>query len=173
MELSTLISFIILIGLLFAAAIYQFSAIAWTIIFGIALLIVTGNVLLPVFWLILFWLIYLAAAAFSNLHDLRKRYLIKPALKILKEKMPSISNTERIAIEAGDTWWEKELFCGRPDWKKLYDVPKPSLSEKEQQFIDHQVEHLCSLLNDWDIIFKDHNLPNEAQEYRKKEKFSP
>lgn len=171
MELSSLISFIALMGIVFATAIYRVSAIVWTIIIGLALLVITGNLLLPIFLLIIIWLVFLAAATFANLHDLRKRQIIQPALKKLKEKIPAISNTERIAIEAGDTWWEKELFCGNPDWKKLYDIPKPTLSEDEQHFIDNQVEHLCSLLSDWDIVFKDHDLPAEAWEYMKKEKF--
>ena len=110
-------------------------------------------------------------AAFANLHQLRQRYIVRPALNWLQEQMPSISETEREAIEAGNTWWEKELFCGRPAWKKLFQIPRPTLTQEEQHFIDHQVETLCSMLNDWDIIFKRHDLPEEVWEYLKNEKF--
>jgi len=171
MEVTNVISVLIVMGLVFAAALYRLSRMTWTVLIGIALLAITGNGYLSPVLLIIFWLIYLFAACFANLHDLRQRYLIKPLLKKLQDKLPTISNTERIAIEAGDTWWEKELFCGSPDWKKLYDIPRPSLSEEEEHFLNHQVEHLCSLLNDWEIVFNDHNLSNEVWEYLKKEKF--
>lgn len=169
--MTNLISILILMGLVWISAFYSLSIITWTVMIGVALLIITGNGFLALFPLILIWLLYLCAAAFANLHELRQRYIIKPALQILKSRLPTISTTERIAIEAGDTWWEKELFCGKPDWSKLYNIPRPTLSDEEEHFLSHQVEHLCSLLNDWDIVFNDHNLPNEAWEYLKQEKF--
>jgi acyl-CoA dehydrogenase len=169
--MANIISVLVLMGLIFAAAFYRLSSIIWTVLIGIALLIITGHGYLTPILLILCWLIYLPAACFANLRQLRKRYIIQPALKLLKAKLPTISRTERIAIEAGDTWWEKELFCGRPDWKKLYDTPRPALSQEEEAFLNHQVEHVCSLVSDWDIIYKDHDLPQEVWAYLKKEKF--
>ena len=53
--------------------------------------------------------------------------------------MPSISTTEREALEAGTTWWEKELFSGQPDWDMYDDIELPELTDKEQQFIDNEV----------------------------------
>jgi alkylation response protein AidB-like acyl-CoA dehydrogenase len=115
-------------------------------------------------------LVYLAAAAFANLNEQRQRYIVQPALKILRKQLPTISATERAAIEAGDTWWEKELFCGRPNWDKLFNIPRPTLTQEEQDFLDNQVDHLCSLVNDWDIVFKDRDLSAEVWDYLKKEK---
>jgi len=169
--LSSVISLLILMGLVFIAAFYQFSILAWTITLGIALLVITAKGAMAILLLLLCWLVYLAAAAFANLREWRIRYIVQPALDRLRDKLPTISPTERIAIEAGDTWWEKELFCGRPDWKKLYDVPKPVLSNEEQAFLDNQVNHLCSLLDDWDIVFRQHDLSPEVWDYLKKEKF--
>jgi len=142
-----------------------------TVLIGIALLIITGHGLLSPLLLIFLWLIYLTVVLFFNAHTLRIRYITQPLLPLLKSKLPTISTTERIAIEAGDTWWEKELFCGRPDWNKLYNIPKPVLSQEEQRFLEQEVEHLCSLLDDWDIVFHQHNLSDDVWDYLKNQKF--
>lgn len=170
MDMTHVIGVLVVLGLVWTAAFYQFAVIVWTTVIGIALVVLTACGYLPVIPLIIFWLVYLLAAAFSNLHELRQRYIMKPALKHLQKQLPTISPTERAAIDAGDTWWEKELFCGRPDWKKLFNIPKPTLSTEEQNFLDNQVNHVCSLLDDFNVI-KEHDLPNEVWEYLKKEKF--
>src|SRR5579883_8370 len=171
MEFIHIISLLVMFGLIFISAFFQLSAIVWTILIGIGLITCTVLGYLSAPWLIIFWLGYLAAALFANLHQLRRRYLIMPALKILQPRMPPISNTEREAIEAGNTWWEKELFCGRPHWKKLFAIPKPTLTQEEQAFLDNQVDTLCSMLSDWEITQKEKDLPHEVWNYLKKEKF--
>jgi acyl-CoA dehydrogenase len=92
-------------------------------------------------------------------------------LQRIRKQLPSISDTEREAIAAGNTWWEKELFCGRPDWQKLLSTPEPKLTDEEQDFINNQVETLCRMLNDWQIVHEDADLPPEVWDYAKKEKF--
>ncbi|SRR5579885_1342533 len=171
MDIASVISLLVVLGLVWTTAFYQLSIITWTILLGAALLIITLFGYMSAFLLIPIWLIYLVAAAFANLHKQRQRYIMLPALKILQKQLPTISSTERAAIEAGDTWWEKELFCGRPDWKKLFSIPRPELSQEEQSFLNNQVEHLCHMLNDWDIVFKERDLPGEVWEFLKKEKF--
>ena len=49
--------------------------------------------------------------------------------------MPSISATEREALEAGNIWWEKDLFSGRPDWKKLFTTPRPTSHKMKMSFL--------------------------------------
>ena len=71
--------------------------------------------------------------------------------KIAKSKLPTMSLTEKIAIEAGEPWIEKELFSGKPDWKKIRDLSFSELSQEEQNFLDHETEELCALINDWEI----------------------
>ena len=93
--------------------------------------------------------------------QLRRRYLISPALKLLSRALPSISATERAAIDAGTVGWEGELFNGNPRWQQLLQQPKPQLTAEEQAFIDGPVERLCLLLDDWDIVQRRHNLPEE------------
>ena len=97
--------------------------------------------------------------------SLRMIFITKPAYKTLANAMPSMSITEREALDAGTSWWEKELFMGAPDWSKFNDYPYPTLSTEEQSFLDHEVEHLCQMLNDWDIHHQLKDLPPEAWTY--------
>lgn len=82
---------------------------------------------------------------------LRMFFITQPAYKILANLMPSMSATEREALDAGTSWWEKELFMGAPDWSKFDNYPYPELSEQEQSFIDNEVEQLCTMLDEWNI----------------------
>lgn len=171
MDVASILSVIVLLGLVFVAAFFQLSVILWTLLIGVVLLAFSLLGYLPLAALIIFWLGFLVAALFANLHKLRQRYIVQPALARLRKQLPAISNTEREAIEAGNTWWEKELFCGRPHWKKLFSTPQPTLKPAEESFLNNQVEQVCSMLNDWDIVYKDQDLPLEVWEYLKKEKF--
>ena len=54
-----------------------------------------------------------------NVGGLRRALLTTPVFGLLKKTMPSMSVTEREALEAGTTWWEKELFSGKPDWNEF------------------------------------------------------
>lgn len=143
----------------------------WTVVLGVILIIFTVFISTSLFILLPAWLMYLAATLFAVAKKQRIQYFTTPLVHRLEATMPSISKTEREAIEAGDVWWEKELFCGRPDWKKLLTLPKPTLTQEEQDFLDNQVETICSMLNDWQIVTEDHDLPKEAWEYLKKERF--
>jgi alkylation response protein AidB-like acyl-CoA dehydrogenase len=171
MEIAALFSFIFLLALVFTAALYRLSAIKWSVLIGAGLLTVTYLNYLPIRGIIFCWLCYLAAVSFANMHGLRQRMITGPLLKRIKEQLPAISETEREAINAGNTWWEKELFCGQPDWQQLLKMPAPQLTEAEQHFIANQVEQLCQMLNDWKIVYEDSDLPPTVWEYIKKEKF--
>ncbi|CAB1215082.1 acyl-CoA dehydrogenase [Acinetobacter bouvetii] len=97
--------------------------------------------------------------------SLRMTFITKPAFKTLANAMPSMSETEREALDAGTSWWEKDLFMGAPDWSKFENYPYPTLSEEEQSFLDHEVEQLCNMLNDWNIHHHYKHLPPEAWAY--------
>jgi len=71
--------------------------------------------------------------------DIRRSLVTKPVFAIFKRILPPMSDTEREAMEAGDVWWDGELFSGRPDWQKLLDVPEPKLTADEQAFVDNQL----------------------------------
>ena len=89
----------------------------------------------------------------------------------MKSALPPMSQTEREALEAGNTWWDAELFSGNPDWKVLQDLPVARLTDEEQAFIDGPVETLCAMLNDWDITHNRKDLPQEVWDYIKQQKF--
>lgn len=171
MDVTHVISVFVVLGFAWSAAFFRLSAIVWTVLIGVVLLFLTIFSYLPPIAAIIFWLLFIPAVAFVHLSAWRRRYIISPALKHLQKQMPTVSVTERAAIEAGDTWWEKELFCGRPDWKKLFNIPRPTLTQEEQQFLDNQVEHLCSLINDWEFVDKEKDLSPELWNYLKSEKF--
>lgn len=102
---------------------------------------------------------------------LREALIAKPAFNILSKAMPTMSITEREALEAGTSWWEKELFMGAPDWEKFDQYPYPKLSVEEQSFIDNEVQQLCSMLDEWKIHHKDKNLPPEVWQFIKDKGF--
>jgi hypothetical protein len=82
-----------------------------------------------------------------------------------------MSDTEQEALEAGDTWWEADLFKGAPDWKKWLAMPMPALSPAEEAFLANQTEAFCRMIDDWDIVHIDKDLPPAAWQYLKDEKF--
>ncbi|MDX2373570.1 acyl-CoA dehydrogenase [Psychrobacter sp. PP-21] len=98
---------------------------------------------------------------------LRQSLITKPVYKALGGAMPSMSDTEREALDAGTSWWEKELFMGAPNWDTFASYPYPKLSEEEQSFIDNEVEALCTMLDEWQIQHKDKELSPEAWQFIK------
>jgi len=101
----------------------------------------------------------------------RKNLLTKPIFAWAKSALPSMSETERAAIEAGEVWWEADLFSGNPDWGRLLDVAPATLSEREQAFLDGPVRDLCAMIDDWKVTWEDGDLPPEVWDFLKKEKF--
>jgi len=120
---------------------------------------------------LLFWALVLSGYLLFTRADWRRRWLSGPLYARIRAGFPSISDTERAALEAGDVWWEGELFRGAPDWRQLHDVPAPRLSEREQAFLAGPVEQLCAMLDDWDIHHRLHDLPEEVWAFLKRERF--
>jgi acyl-CoA dehydrogenase len=106
-------------------------------------------------------------ALLLNVPALRRAVISKPLLKVYRNILPPMSDTERIALEAGTVWWEGELFRGHPDWKVLHAYPEPTLNAEEQAFLDNEVEQLCRLSDDWTISHELKDLPPEAWQYIK------
>ncbi len=122
-------------------------------------------------WSLLLGLPLIILSLVVVIDPLRKSLITQPAYKTLAKAMPSMSSTEREALDAGTSWWEKELFMGAPDWKKFDGYVYPTLSAEEQSFLDHEVEHLCGLLNEWEIHHHLKDLPVEAWQYIKEQGF--
>ena len=66
----------------------------------------------------LLWLL-LAGLVLLNIDALRIRFITRPFLRTYRRLLPSMSHTEKEALEAGTVWWDGELFTGGPDWEKL------------------------------------------------------
>ncbi|MBR9908466.1 MAG: acyl-CoA dehydrogenase [Gammaproteobacteria bacterium] len=103
--------------------------------------------------------------------DIRKSLVSRPAFAFFKRVLPPLSPTEREAMQAGDTWWDADLFSGRPDWHKFHQIKAPQFTEEEQAFIDNQLETLLGMLDDFKIVQKDVDLPKKVWDYIRKEKF--
>lgn len=115
----------------------------------------------------LLWIIFLVIALPLNISSFRKTYLTKPMLKMYRSIMPEMSSTEREAIEAGTTWWDADLFAGKPDWKKLHNYPTARMSAEEQAFLDGPVEEVCKMLNQHQVSHQLGDLPQEIWQYLK------
>ena len=105
------------------------------------------------------------------LPPLRRALITRRIFALFKRILPSMSETERAAIEAGTIWWESELFRGSPDWEKLLAYPSPKLTAEEQSFLDNEVDEACHLVSDWQVTHQHCDLPPEAWQYIKDQGF--
>jgi len=163
----TLSQLLVLIGVTWAAAYMRARTGTALLVAGVALAVMTflGE------FAIVPWLLFGVVAVLFLADDLRKDKITRPIFKMFKSVLPPMNQTEREALEAGDVWWDGELFKGNPDWKAMLAFKKPELSAEEQSFVDNQVETVCGMVSDWDVNFKDKDLPEEVWEYLKKEGF--
>jgi acyl-CoA dehydrogenase len=106
-----------------------------------------------------------------NLQPLRRAAITRFIFGPFKAVLPEMSSTEREALEAGDVWWEAEMFRGRPEWDKLLDFPYTKLTDAEQRFLDTEVEEVCRMVDDWKCEFEDKDLPPEVWQYLKDKGF--
>jgi alkylation response protein AidB-like acyl-CoA dehydrogenase len=133
--------------------------ILWTCLAGISAFIAVCSIL------------YFLVLSLVLITPLRILLFSRPLHRYFKKVLPPMSETERQAIEAGDVWWEGELFAGRPNWKKLHSYPIPTLTEEEQAFIDKEVETLCHLVDDWKMVQEERDMPVEVWQYLKENRF--
>jgi len=122
------------------------------------------------FWAVVLWVAFAPLAAL-NVESLRREYLTQPLLDIFRTMVPSLSRTERDALESGSVWWEGELFSGIPDWSKLTQLPAPKLTDDEQAFLDGPTEALCRMLDDWEVTHELLDMPEKVWAYIKQERF--
>src|ERR1700754_2310688 len=101
----------------------------------------------------------------------RRDYISRPIFAWAKKAMPAMSDTEREALEAGDVWWDADLFTGNPDWSKLLAFPQATLTDEEKAFLNGPVDELCAMLDDWKINWEWRDLPKDAWDFIKAKKF--
>lgn len=106
-----------------------------------------------------------------SIKSLRRELLSKPIMGIVKKALPSMSITEREALEAGTVSWEGDLFTGAPNFTALLNAPTTVLTAEEQAFMDGPVNELCAMLDDWDITHKRTDLPPEVWKFIKENRF--
>ena len=115
--------------------------------------------------------LFVAIAVIFNVPSVRLKLVSTPLLKYVRAVLPPMSDTERVAIEAGTVWWEAELFRGAPDWNKLIGYPEATLTPEEQAFVDGPTTELCSMLDDWQITYELNDLPPEVWQFIKDNRF--
>ncbi len=101
----------------------------------------------------LFWIvatIFVAAAVLFGIPALRQRLVTPPLMRFMAGYLPRISDTEKLALEAGTVWWDGDLFSGRPSWSKLLDFEPRALNPEERAFLDGPVVELCRMIDDWE-----------------------
>jgi acyl-CoA dehydrogenase len=101
----------------------------------------------------------------------RRDIITKPIFSWARTVLPPMSDTEREALEAGDVWWDADLFTGNPDWSKLLATTPATLTAEEQKFLNGPVDALCAMLDDWKINWELRDLPREVWDFIKREKF--
>ncbi|MDR7133710.1 acyl-CoA dehydrogenase [Lysobacter niastensis] len=105
------------------------------------------------------------------LPQFRLPFITQPLLGFYTKILPPLSETERVALEAGTVGFEGELFSGKPDWNVLLSQPKPALTADEQAFLDGPTEELCRMVDDWDITHVRADLSPELWDFIKKNRF--
>lgn len=115
---------------------------------------------------------YTAIAFLFNIKPIRRNLLSAPIMKLMDvlNFLPTISETEQTAIDAGTVWVDGELFSGKPNFKRILEESYPELTKDEQDFLDTQVEALCGMVNDWDVFAKK-DFSEKAWDYMRKEGF--
>ena len=121
-------------------------------------------------WTLFLWVLF-AGLAFLNVENLRRDLLTRRVIGVYRRMLPRMSKTEQDALEAGNVWWDGELFSGMPDWRKLLRLPPPQLTAEEQAFLDGPCEELCRMLDDWEITHELLDMPPNVWRYLKEQKF--
>ncbi len=106
-----------------------------------------------------------------NFSNLRRDKLSRPIFSWAQKVLPTMSDTEREALEAGDVWWDAELFAGNPDWSKLLAMPPAKLTAEEETFLNGPVNELCGMVDDWRVNFEWRDLPSEVWSFIKENRF--
>ncbi|AQS36307.1 acyl-CoA dehydrogenase [Shewanella psychrophila] len=119
----------------------------------------------------LFILALLIIIVLFGVKNIRMQFITRPVFSFFKKVLPPLSDTEKEAMEAGDVWWEGELFRGKPNWETLHSYGKPKLTAEEQAFLDNQVMTALTMIDDYDIVQNRKDLPPELWQYFKDEGF--
>src|SRR5690554_724997 len=116
-------------------------------------------------------LLYAVPALFLNLKSVRQQYFSRSFLAFYRKALPRLSETERVALEAGTVHWDAELFSGKPNFKRLHSMKKPELTSEEKAYIDGPVQQLCSMMDEHEFCHVKGDMPKEVWDFITNEKF--
>ena len=121
---------------------------------------------------LLFWIIYIPINLILLVPEIRKNLISRHLVALINKLhlMPSISDTEKVALRAGTIWVDGEFFSGKPDFDAIFREDYPELSSEERDFLHDKVDTVCAMTNDWEV-FRDRDLPADVWQYLKDEKF--
>ncbi|MCU7936346.1 MAG: acyl-CoA dehydrogenase [Candidatus Thiodiazotropha sp. (ex Dulcina madagascariensis)] len=163
----TILGLFLIILALWGLAYGSARAIVWILLPPVLLTsLQLANLLTPA-WALPSWLLFAGALFFYLLPEQRRQWITRPLLNAFREVMPAMSSTEKEALNAGNVWWDGELFSGQPNWRQLLRQPKCHLTEREQAFLDGPVQTLCEMLDDWHITHEAKDLPPKTWEFIK------
>ncbi len=122
--------------------------------------------------LVIFLLILIPPTLILTIPWLRQRLVTVWVVKTIQamKLLPTISDTERAAIEAGNVWVEGEFFTGKPNFDRILNEPYPQVSPEIQAFLDGPVEKVCQMATDWEI-YQRKDLPPAVWDYLRQERF--
>jgi acyl-CoA dehydrogenase len=103
------------------------------------------------------------------MNKLLKKLSDKTYLK-LKDNMPPISDTEKVAIESGNTWIESQIFQGKINHEEFKKIKNSILSEEEKKFIENELQGLFEII-DAKKIHEKKDLDEETWDYLKDNRF--
>ena len=138
---------------------------------GVMLVVGVLSLFMASGWLTLLLFLGAAATAAAGLPQFRMNWLTPRVFAMFKKVAPKVSDTEKVALEAGTVGWDGELFTGRPDWHNLLINRHTGLSDEEQAFVDNQCTQAISMCNAWDLAVERADLPKELWDFLKQEKF--
>lgn len=123
-----------------------------------------------VHWIIglVIWAVVLYAVAIVRFESLRQ-WIAGQLYKRASKSIPTLSQTEEEALNAGEPWLERSLFLGEPDWNAM-DQVKTELTKEEQAFLDNETNTLCAMIDDWEVT-KSGDLPKPVWDYIKEKGF--
>jgi acyl-CoA dehydrogenase len=161
---------LIFLGVVGFLIIKQTSLSVWAIIYGVLALLEMQYGQPGLMFKISLWTGF-ALLLFLLIPPVRQKLISKPIMHQIRRILPHMSQTERVALEAGTVGWDAEIFSGSPDFNLLQKSPITILTAEEQAFLDGPVHALCRMVDDWDITHNHTDLPSAVWAYIKENGF--
>lgn len=116
--------------------------------------------------------VYLILNAILLIEPIRTSLISKPLMSLIDrlKLMPSISQTEKIALRAGTVWMDGEIFSGKPDFATILNDSYPSLTSEETKFLNTEVDVVCGMTNDYETAQR-RDLSPAVWQYLKENRF--